>query len=155
VQTVRLAHANLLTRTRQMSYIGHMTEVQQELRIPPWTLGWRLQRALDWGKVSTQEMADELEVSRGTISRWCHDQGMPKRIFLKHWALRTGVPFEWLALGVGESAQQDISGHTRRPAGIPAQPATPGHAPVDNEITRLRKRIPLNPALALVLRMAA
>jgi hypothetical protein len=30
-----------------------------------------------------------------------------------------------------------------------------GHAPVDNEITRLRKRIPLNPALAFVLRMAA
>jgi hypothetical protein len=30
-----------------------------------------------------------------------------------------------------------------------------GHAPVDNEITRLRKRIPLNPALALVLRIAS
>jgi transcriptional regulator with XRE-family HTH domain len=100
--------------------------------------------------MTTEDMADELGVARSTVSRWCNDKGRPTKGYLKLWALRTGVPLDWLT-------EQDryIPGQKRIPAGIPTQPATPGHAPVENEITRLRKRIPLNPALALVLRMAS
>jgi transcriptional regulator with XRE-family HTH domain len=133
---------------------GAMSQIVEQ-RIPEWTLGWRLQRSLAHAGVSVQEMADELGVSRGTISRWCNDHNRPRRSDLRLWALRTGVPLDWL---MGEFAPQHgfISVQTRIPAGIPGQPvATPGHAPVENEITRLRKRIPLNPALALVLRLAA
>jgi transcriptional regulator with XRE-family HTH domain len=129
-----------------------MSQIVEQL-VPEWTLGWKLQRSLAHAGVSVQEMADELGVSRGTISRWCNDHNRPRRSDLRLWALRTGVPLEWL-MGNEPAGQPDIPIHQRRPAGIPAQHATPGHTPVENEITRMRKRIPLVP-LALVLRMAA
>jgi transcriptional regulator with XRE-family HTH domain len=130
-----------------------MSQIVEQL-VPEWTLGWKLQRSLAHAGVSVQEMADELGVSRGTISRWCNDHNRPRRSDLRLWALRTGVPLEWL-MGNEPAGQPGITVHQRRPAGIPSQPATPGHTPVENEITRLRKRIPLTPALALVLRMAS
>lgn len=66
--------------------------------IPPETLGWRLKRALDWGGVSAKEMATELDVSEGTISRWSNDVGAPPRsIYLRAWAHKCRVPFEWLS----------------------------------------------------------
>ena len=66
--------------------------------IPPETLGWRLKRALDWGGISSKEMATELDVSEGTISRWSNDVGAPPRsIYLRAWANKCRVPYEWLA----------------------------------------------------------
>ncbi len=77
----------------------NMSDMQQSL-VPAWTLGWRLQRALDFGHVKAGEMAEELEVTRGTISRWMHDGGKPpKAVYLRQWATRCGVPFEWLRDG--------------------------------------------------------
>jgi transcriptional regulator with XRE-family HTH domain len=124
-------------------------------QVPDWTLGWKLKRALDFAGLSAQEMAAELGVHVGTVSRWMNDRETPRRAYLMAWALRCGVAFSWLTEDESPQVSPDIAVHPSRPAGIPSQPATPGHAPVDNEITRLRKRIPLNPALALVLRLAA
>lgn len=68
--------------------------------VPRWTLGWRLQRSLAHAGMSVQEMAFELEVSRGTVSRWMADRGAdPRAGYLHHWALRTGVSYEWLCHG--------------------------------------------------------
>ena len=68
--------------------------------VPGWTLGWRLQRALDWAGVTVQEMAEELDVSRSTVSRWCNDHGAPPRaIYLRAWATRCRVPMIWLQYG--------------------------------------------------------
>jgi len=64
--------------------------------IPPWTIGWRLKRSLNFADISAQEMADELGVHVGTVSRWMNDHEVPKRVYLRVWALRTGVPLEWL-----------------------------------------------------------
>lgn len=69
---------------------------QRRDEIPPWTLGWRLQRALSWADMTTEGMAAELGVARSTVSRWCNDKGRPTRGYLKLWALRTGVPLDWL-----------------------------------------------------------
>lgn len=70
--------------------------------IPEWTLGWRLQRSLAHGSVAVQAMADHLGVSRSTISRWLNEHGAPpKAAYLKQWALRCGVPYEWLRTGHG------------------------------------------------------
>jgi transcriptional regulator with XRE-family HTH domain len=138
-----------------MAYMSEATVTTHQGQIPAWTLGWKLKRALDHAGLSAQEMAAELGVHVGTVSRWMNDRETPRRAYVMAWALRCGVSFGWLTeTDVTPIQQVDISGQKRRPAGIPAQPATPGHAPVDNEITRLRKRIPLNP-LALVLRLAA
>jgi transcriptional regulator with XRE-family HTH domain len=139
-----------------MAYMSEATVTTHQGQIPAWTLGWKLKRALDHAGLSAQEMAAELGVHVGTVSRWMNDRETPRRAYVMAWALRCGVSFGWLTeTDVTPIQQVDISGQKRRPAGIPAQPATPGHTPVENEITRLRKRIPLNPALALVLRIAS
>jgi transcriptional regulator with XRE-family HTH domain len=120
--------------------------------IPPLTQGWRLQMALAHANMSVEQMSQELGVSRSTISRWLNDRGTPSRGYLRLWSELTDVDLDWLS----EAERGLISVQTSRPAGIPGQPATPGHAVIDNDITRrMRKRIPLNPALAFVLRMAS
>lgn len=76
-------------------------QTAEQFGIPPETLGWRLKRALDWGGVSAKEMATELDVSEGTVSRWSNDAGAPPRsIYLRAWANKCRVPYEWLAQGV-------------------------------------------------------
>jgi transcriptional regulator with XRE-family HTH domain len=68
--------------------------------IPALTLGWRLQMALGSADISVQQMADELGMSRTSLSRWLNDRGTPPRtVFVKQWALRTGVSYEWLSTG--------------------------------------------------------
>ena len=77
-----------------------MSEIAQTGIVPDWTLGWRMQRALAHADVSVEQMGEELGVSRSTVSRWLNDRGGPPRIgYLKLWALRTGVPLEWLVTG--------------------------------------------------------
>lgn len=69
--------------------------------IPDWTLGWRMRRALGHADVSVQEMADELGVTRSTLTRWMSDIGAaPRPAFLRVWAMRTGVDYQWLSTGV-------------------------------------------------------
>lgn len=63
-------------------------------------LGDRLSKALHVAGVSTTEMADELEVARSTISNYLNDHTKPKRLYLRMWALKTGVPLEWLETGI-------------------------------------------------------
>ena len=73
-------------------------------RIPPLSLGWRFQMSLRQAEMSVQDMADELGASRSTLSRWMNDRGTPpKAAFVKQWALRTGVPYTWLATGEAEN----------------------------------------------------
>lgn len=56
--------------------------------------------ALEHSHVSRAEMAAELGVDPATITRWTGDRGAtPKAGFLKQWALRCGVPYEWLVTG--------------------------------------------------------
>lgn len=72
--------------------------------VPEWTLGWRMQRALTHAHLHVEQMSDELGVSRSTVSRWINDKGPVRPIYLKQWALRCGVPYEWLATGVKQSS---------------------------------------------------
>ena len=91
-------------------------------RIPDLTLGWRLQMALQHGGVSAQEMADDLGVSRSTVSRWLNDHGAaPRAAYVKQWALRTHVSYAWLSTGsdgtaIGpRPAMTRDAGRARRP----------------------------------------
>jgi len=75
--------------------------------IPRWSLGWRLQRSLAHAGISVEDMAAELGVTRQTIGRWTHDRGEPKTGFVKLWALRCGVPYEWLLTGADVRKQDN------------------------------------------------
>ena len=66
-------------------------------RIPELTLGWRLKMAL--GPMHVNEMADALEISRTTISRWLSDRIVPPKIYIRQWALITQTDPTWLLTG--------------------------------------------------------
>ena len=71
-------------------------------QVPEFTLGWRLRMAMEFAGVKQDELADELDVSRATMSRWMHDDYKRpiKPIWLRAIALRCGVSYEWLRTGV-------------------------------------------------------
>ena len=69
--------------------------------------GDRLRKSLQLADISSQEMADYLEVSRNTVSRWINDEREPNRSFIRLWAMRTGVPLEWIETGHVPSGNDD------------------------------------------------
>jgi transcriptional regulator with XRE-family HTH domain len=63
-------------------------------------------------------MADHLGYSRSQLSRWLNDKGeAPRRSVLRMWALRCGVPFDWLVNGVGETGPNTPGGVEVSPRG--------------------------------------
>lgn len=64
---------------------------------PTWRLQDRLLRALDEVDISVQDMADHLGVSRNTVGNYLAGRTSPNRAILRVWALRCGVPLDWLA----------------------------------------------------------
>lgn len=92
-----------------------MSENPMQVHIPAWTLGDRLRKSLRDAGVSVQEMAEHLDVSRNTIGNWLSDRtGRPSRSALMVWAMRCGVPFEWLLTGEAELSGPENTPTTRR-----------------------------------------
>lgn len=73
-------------------------------KIPPLTLGYRLQISMQDSGVSRAQMADYLGVNPATISRWMHDDWKrpPSRGNLLAWATLCKVPADWLIDGDGD-----------------------------------------------------
>ena len=108
--------AGNLTHDAHASQNDGMTEMPQGAPedVPEWTIGWRLQRSLAHAGIAAGDMAADLDVSRATVSRWLNDKGMPPRsVYMREWADRTGVSYEWLCHG-------DTSPCSRRPRGVPS-----------------------------------
>jgi transcriptional regulator with XRE-family HTH domain len=63
---------------------------------PEWDLADRMRKSLRSAGLGVQDMADYLEVSRGTVSNWINGRIRPGGQTLRLWALRTGVPYDWL-----------------------------------------------------------
>jgi transcriptional regulator with XRE-family HTH domain len=72
-----------------------MTEQQE--RVPVFTRGDRMRVSLRDSGVSAQEIANYLGVTRFTVSTWLNDRNAPSTATMRLWALRTGVPYAWLA----------------------------------------------------------
>lgn len=68
---------------------------------PEWTVSDRLRKAREHAGLHQDELADAIDVSVRTISRYeTGDVTQPRRIVLRQWALACGVSYEWL---VGEA----------------------------------------------------
>jgi len=91
-----------------------MTEQQEATKVPAWDVADRLRKALREADVSVQEMAEYLEVSRNTVGSWINGHHRPGPSDVKQWALRTGVPYEWLAHGIATAPQPVNSDRERR-----------------------------------------
>ena len=75
--------------------------------VPQWDLADRLRKALRVAGVSVQDMAEELGIHRNTVSGYLNGQHAPSRAVLIVWAMRTGVPVEWLVHGGPDEGEDD------------------------------------------------
>ena len=101
-----------------------MTNAPAEGNIPQFDLADRLRKALRVADVPVQEIADYLGVSRNTVGSWINGRVVPQTAFIRLWAMRTGVPFEWLA--TGESPHPDNpDGGQLVPSGAPSRSVLP------------------------------
>ena len=75
------------------------TQIWNTGDIPVFTIGDRLRKARERCGLSQSEFASEIDVSPRSISNYESEAVQPKKIVLKAWALRTGVPLEWLETG--------------------------------------------------------
>jgi transcriptional regulator with XRE-family HTH domain len=85
--------------------------------IPDWDLADRMRKALREAGIGIQEIADYLEVARGTVSTWINGRNAPSRQTLRLWAMRTGVPYEWLKDGAGIRRRGFLPSRPRLTAG--------------------------------------
>jgi transcriptional regulator with XRE-family HTH domain len=65
-------------------------------RVPEFSLGDRLEKALSVAGVSHREMADYLGVSRNTVGNYIAGRTQVTEGVLRLWSFRTLVPLEWL-----------------------------------------------------------
>ena len=64
--------------------------------MPTFQLGHRMALALETAGMRKQEMADYLDCSADSVSRWLHNKTRPSKQTLRLWAMRTGVDLDWL-----------------------------------------------------------
>jgi Helix-turn-helix len=86
----------LLHKLPQPCNSWRMSEMQTEVMVPEWDLADRMRKALRISGMDVQEMADYLGVARNTVSTWINGRNRPSRPTLRLWAIRCGVPYEWL-----------------------------------------------------------
>lgn len=96
-----------------------MSTTRQEpgSQVPTFELRHRLHRALEHGGVRVSEMAAYLEVSESTMTNYLSGRTRPRAGSLRAWAIRCGVPFDWLATGDGHP----FDGTSPDPAGGPRE----------------------------------
>lgn len=102
---------------------------QQDIgTIPQWTRGDRMRKALHHADVSVHDMAEYLGVARNTASTWINDRIEPSTQTMRLWAIRTGVPLEWLLHGDTPSEVPQGSTYTPQyPAGDGLAQVIPMH----------------------------
>lgn len=69
------------------------------LHIPVFDLADRMRKALRNSGLTVTDMAEYLGISRETAGRYMNGHGKVPLQTVRLWALRTGVPFEWLETG--------------------------------------------------------
>lgn len=74
-----------------------MTIQPHNNRIPLWTLQDGLRKAREWADLDQTELADRLEVSRGTVSGYERGTTKPRRSMVIAWAFACDVEPEWLS----------------------------------------------------------
>ena len=76
-----------------------MSEQPQVSGIPEFELEDRMRVSMRRAGVGVSAMADYFGVRRETIGTWINGRIRPGTQSLRLWALRTGVPYEWLRTG--------------------------------------------------------
>lgn len=75
--------------------------------IPEWTMGDRLRKARELTGLSQSQFAKALEISPKTVGSYETGRVAVRRIVVRAWSMRTGVPVEWLETGAAPSPGGD------------------------------------------------
>jgi transcriptional regulator with XRE-family HTH domain len=76
-----------------------MTDVLALGIIPEFEIGDRMRKALQKSGMTSLDMAEYLGVSQASVSNWINNRHEPTKQTVMLWALKTGIPFEWIATG--------------------------------------------------------
>lgn len=88
------------------------TPMSPEWSVPEFTIADRLRKARERTGLDQAPFAAEIDVSKGTVSNYESDRytHQRKRIVLRAWALRTGVPLHWIETGDAPPTPDDDPG---------------------------------------------
>lgn len=67
--------------------------------IPEWDLADRMRKTMREAGTSVQEVAEYFGVNRNTVGTWINGRITPPLSIQRLWAVRFGVPLEWLQTG--------------------------------------------------------
>lgn len=96
-----------LRKVANLRNVARMSISSQGQRIPEWTVGDRLSKARDTAGLSQGDFADEVGMSRRSVVRYESGSYAKKSVLLLY-AMRTGVPLEWLVSGeIGSPGPND------------------------------------------------
>lgn len=102
---------NRLIPHKLVSHNDGMSNAQESIQTPTVQLRHRLAISMEWAGVRRTDMAELLAVSNNTISNYTNGKTTPSRGVVIAWALRCGVPVEWLYDGeVDHSGDPDNRG---------------------------------------------
>jgi transcriptional regulator with XRE-family HTH domain len=90
--------------------------IDRGLRIPEFDLADRLRKSLRTADLSVSEMAEFLGLTRETAGRYMNGGTRVPLQTVRLWAMRTGVPFEWLKDGVVPADLHGDDAEAARPA---------------------------------------
>lgn len=95
-----------------------MAEPQHAARAggPQFQLKHRLALAMEIADVDRDGIATELGVHKNTVANYLRGETRPSRSVLRVWALRCGVPFEWLETGRSAGDPDDGTEQVIRPS---------------------------------------
>lgn len=86
-----------------------MSEQPVSPAVPSWDLADRMRKSLRHAGIGPAQMADYLGVTPRSVGNWINGRIAPSVQTLRLWALRTGVPFEWLR---GDDGPRALRGAT-------------------------------------------
>lgn len=93
------------------SNVRLMSTANAHERIPAFTIGDRLRKAREKAGLDQEHFAQEVGISRGTVSNYeraVDTEGL-KRPYLAAWAMRADVPMEWILLGETPDGPGNVS----------------------------------------------
>jgi len=67
--------------------------------VPEFTVADRLRKARESAGFDQSEFARVAEISRTTIINYEHGRRIPRAVYLRAWAIASGVDLEWITTG--------------------------------------------------------
>lgn len=114
----RMSPAAPLRNLARWVYLVRMTTATTATGfVPEWTITDRLRKARELTGLDQETFAKDIGASRGTVSNYERGSKTHQKSVLMTWAMRSGVPLEWLLTGRSPSTSEPESTRSyQRPA---------------------------------------